>query len=81
MAAFYYIELKGRNIEHAIEQLEASLKRPALTPACAKSKTSIVVGKNHSPMSSPLMQKNIKLFKKNYGANLEVLSTPAKRSV
>lgn len=81
LAAFYYVELKGENIEHAIKQLEASLKRPALTPVCAKSKTSIAVGKNHFPKTSTLIQRNVKLFKKAYDAKLEVLSTPARKSI
>jgi len=73
---FCFVELKGGNIEHAIEQLEASLKNPKLNPECAQQKLAFVVGKNHFPASSPLIQKGMKKIS-SLNAKLIVANTPA----
>lgn len=73
---FCFIELKGNDIEHAIKQLESSLKDARLNPSCSQQKLAFVVGKNHSPISSPLIQKRIKSFK-GLNAELIIKNTPA----
>ena len=77
---FCFVELKGGDIEHAIEQLEASLKNPKLNPEFAQRKLAFVVGKNHFPASSPLIQKGMKKIS-SLNARLIVANTPASYSL
>lgn len=77
---FCFVELKGGDIEHAIEQLEASLKNPKLNPEFAQRKLAFVVGKNHFPASSPLIQKGMKKIS-SLNAKLIVVNTPASYSL
>ncbi len=77
---FCFVELKGGDIEHAIEQLEASLKNPKLNPECSQRKLALVVGKNHFPASSPLIQKGMKKIS-SLNARLIVANTPASYSL
>ena len=77
---FCFVELKGGDIEHAIEQLEASLKNPKLNPECFQRKLAFVVGKNHFPASSPLIQKGMKKIS-SLNARLIVANTPASYSL
>ena len=73
---FCFIELKGGDIGHAIEQLETSLKDPRLNPDCAQEKKAFIIGKNHYPAYSPLIQRGMKRLK-YLNANLIVLNSPA----
>lgn len=77
---FCFVELKGVDIEHAIEQLEKSLGDPRLNPGCNQQKLAFVVGKNHYPASSPLIQNGIKKIS-NKDAKLIVVNTPASYSL
>lgn len=73
---FCFVELKGGDIEHAIEQLESSLKDSRLNPKCSQEKKAFIVGKNHYPVSSPLIQNGMKRLK-CLNAGLIVRNTPA----
>lgn len=74
---FYFVELKGENIEHAIKQLASSINDSKLNPDCSQDKIAFAVGKNHFPKASALVQGWMKKFKK-FGATLEIENTPAK---
>ncbi len=74
---FYFVELKGADIEHAIKQLASSICDSKLNPDCAQSKIAFAVGKNHFPATNPLIQGWMKKFKK-LDATLEIRNTPAK---
>ena len=74
---FCYVELKGKDIGHAIDQLEASLKNPLLNPACAQKKKAYAVGKNQIPLMSPFIQSKQKMFKTAFSTDLIVCRTPA----
>ena len=74
---FYFVELKGEDIEHAIKQLDGSIRDSKLNPNCSQEKMAFVVGKNHFPTASALVQGWMKKFKK-FGAVLEIKNTPAK---
>ena len=73
---FCFIELKGCNIKHAFEQLESSLKDNRLNPKCSQRKKAFVVGRNHAPASSPIIQNAMKKFRV-LNAELHIANTPA----
>lgn len=73
---FCFVELKGSDIKHAVEQLEASLKDIRLNPACLQQKLAFVVGRNHYPSSSPLIQNAMKKFRA-LNVKLVIANTPA----
>lgn len=73
---FCFVELKGGDIGHAIKQLETSLADLRLNPDCDQQKLAFVVGKNHFPVSSPLIQKGMKKISA-LNAKLIVVNTPA----
>lgn len=77
---FCFVELKGVDVEHAIKQLEASLGDSRLNPNCNQQKLAFVVGKNHYPASSPLIQKGMKKISV-LNAKLIVANTPASYSL
>ncbi len=77
---FYFIELKGKNTEHAIKQLYSSINDSKLNPDCSQEKIAFVVGKNHFPTTSPLIQGWVKKFNKA-GSILEIKNTPAKHEL
>ena len=73
---FCFIELKGCDIKHAFEQLETSLKDNRLNPKCSQRKMAFVVGRNHAPASSPIIQNAMKKFR-TLNAELRIANTPA----
>lgn len=77
---FYFVELKGEDIEHAIKQLASSVNNSKLNPDCSQDKIAFAVGKNHFPTASSLIQGWMKKFKK-FGATLEIKNTPAKHEL
>lgn len=77
---FCFVELKGGDIVHAIKQLEVSLVDSRLNPVCDQQKLAFVVGKNHYPASSPLIQKGMKRIS-SLNAKLIVANTPASYSL
>jgi hypothetical protein len=74
---FYFVELKGGDIEHAVKQLASSISDPKLNPDCSQDKIAFAVGKNHVPKISTQIQVWKKNFKKS-GATLNIEDTPAK---
>ena len=64
-----YLELKGKDVEHAVQQIEASMKQ-------LKSKLSseklCFVASTRCPIASPQIQNIKKKFKKNYNAQLYI---------
>lgn len=76
----YYIELKGKDIPHAIEQLEASIKQ--LSNSSVKvQKTAIIISSRH-PSNDTSIQRAKALFKKKYKVDLisknRILELPIK---
>lgn len=63
----YYIELKGKDIPHAIEQLESTIKQ--LSTSAGMQKTAIIVTSRY-PSNDTSMQRAKAYFKKKYGVNL-----------
>ena len=73
---FCFVELKGGDVERAIKQLEVSRGDSRLNPDCNQQKLAFVVGKNHYPASSPLIQKGMKRIS-TLNAKLIIANTPA----
>ena len=64
-----YVELKGKNVEHAVKQLESSIKQ--LTDSLSAEKLCFVAS-TRFPITSPQIQKLKKNFKRNYNAKLTI---------
>ncbi|MCE3268941.1 MAG: hypothetical protein K0R49_1193 [Burkholderiales bacterium] len=64
-----FIELKGKHIEHAVEQLEASLQN---FEATGKKYAFVVASKNEFPSAKTDRQKFEKMFKKNYNCSFDM---------
>lgn len=63
----YFIELKGKDIPHAIEQLESTIKQLSNTKSIQK--TAIIVTSRY-PSNDTSMQRAKALFKKKYKVDL-----------
>ena len=63
----YFVELKGKDIPHAIEQLEATIKQ--LSSSASLRKTAIIVSSRH-PSNDTSIQRAKALFKKKYKVDL-----------
>lgn len=74
----FYIELKGGDIPHAIEQLWCTVNQICPDASCCR--TAMVIGKNHWPQTSPLIQREKKRFKRigKPGVDLLVLNSVVK---
>jgi hypothetical protein len=64
-----YVELKGKDVEHAVKQLESSIKK--LTKNLFSEKLCFVAS-TRCPINSPQIQKLKKNFKRNYNAKLSI---------
>ncbi len=64
-----YIELKGKDIGHAAEQIEASIKK--LTVSLSAKKLCFIAS-TRCPLTSPQIQKLKKNFKRDYNATLTI---------
>lgn len=70
----YYIELKGQDLKHAIDQLQATILKLSSNPQ-KHPKVSYVIC-TRSPMSSSQIQ-NYKLeFKRKFNSKLQIKSSP-----
>lgn len=70
------VELKGSDIHHAIEQLEATLKTKRFSHSSISSYNARVVGRSYpSSNSDPTRRKASIRFKRNYGCDLKFLSS------
>ncbi len=66
----HFVELKGSDVKHAIEQIEASIKKLSKSPT-QKDKWSFVIY-FHCPLTTTTVQKYKKIFKKKYNSSLIV---------
>lgn len=72
----FYIELKGQDLVHAINQIKATIKRLSADVKSKNKKAYIIC--TRSPLSSTQIQ-NIKFdLLKNYNSDLQIKSTPYK---
>lgn len=71
----YYIELKGGDVNHAIEQLETTIKLLS-KDALSLQKFAFIVATKY-PAIDIKIQKAKKFFKKKYNTDLIVKNTPA----
>ena len=69
----HFIELKGTDVRHAIEQLEASIKQ--LSDDIAKAKYSFVIT-THVPKSDTRIQRAKPRFHRDYNCELIVKNSP-----
>lgn len=74
-----YIELKGQDIKHAIEQLETTIKKLSTNSKTKKKKSFVIC--TRSPLSSASIQNVRVKFRKNYNSDFIVKSSPFKHSV
>lgn len=73
-----FVELKGRNVAHAIEQLEASLRNPTLSHPSVKERRARIVARRipANSGSSPLTRAKIR-FMADYRCDLRALNSGA----
>jgi hypothetical protein len=71
---FHFVELKGKNIKHAIEQIEAMLKLPEIKNAGACEMWGFVICTAVSPSFRTKSQNEKSRFRKIYNARLEIRS-------
>ncbi len=64
-----YIELKGKDIKHAVKQIEVSIKQ--LTSSFSDKKLCFIASTT-CPLTSPQIQKFKKKFKRDYNATLTI---------
>ena len=64
-----YVELKGKDVEHAVQQIESSIKQ--LTENLSAEKLCFVAS-TRCPINSPQIQKLKKNFKRSYNAKLTI---------
>jgi nucleotidyltransferase/DNA polymerase involved in DNA repair len=66
-----YVELKGSDIYHAVEQLEASIEKLSIDRARLDKRCLVVFNRN--PMTGTDVQRNKVTFKKNYNAAFQLV--------
>ena len=71
-----YIELKGQDIKHAIEQIETTIKKLSSNLKKQKKKSFIIC--TRSPLTSTSIQNIQVKFRKNYNSEFIVKSSPHK---
>lgn len=71
----YFIELKGCDVGHAIDQLRASIKLLSCN-AAKKAKTAFVISTKPYPLTNPTVQLAIKEFRTKFNAQLVIKRTP-----
>lgn len=77
-----FVELKGGNIQHAIEQVEATLKNPLFKdPAVKKRQARIIGRKIPSNTGNSITERAKKKFMAKYNCRLEFKTGPAVESV
>ncbi|HPI19201.1 MAG TPA: hypothetical protein PKY56_02425 [Candidatus Kapabacteria bacterium] len=70
---YYWVELKGTDIKHAIEQLKASM---FMFGNKTNQSYSFIISTKVYPCLSSTIQANQKLFKKNYKSDLYIKESP-----
>ena len=74
-----FIELKGQNINEAVKQIEATIKKLSRDQKKQKKKAYIIC--TRSPMTSKKIQNLSVLFRKRYNSDLIIKSTPYEDSL
>lgn len=74
----FFIELKGQDIEHALNQIKTTIKR--LSKNIKKSQKKSYVICTRSPLTTSEIQNHKYYFRKNYNSELIVKSSPCKDS-
>lgn len=69
-----YIELKGQDIEHAIQQIETTMRRLSANFRTSP-KTSYIIC-TRSPLSSTEIQHHARQFRSKYNSRLVIKSSP-----
>lgn len=72
----FYIELKGQDLEHALEQIKATINR--LSSNVKKGNKISYIICTRSPMSSSEIQNHKLEFRKKFNSKLEIKSSPFK---
>ena len=72
----FYIELKGQDLEHALEQIKSTIFRLS-TNVKKGNKISYIIC-TRSPMSSSEIQNHKLKFRKKFNSKLEIKSSPFK---
>lgn len=73
-----FVELKGGNIQHAIEQVEATLKNPLFKDASVKARQARIVGRKiPSNTGNSVTERAKKTFLARYNCRLEFKTGPA----
>lgn len=70
----YFIELKGQDLEHALEQIKSTITKLSSNPKTGKKVSYIIC--TRSPMSSSKIQNHKLEFRKKYNSRLEIKSSP-----
>jgi hypothetical protein len=70
-----YVELKGKGVEHAIKQIESTIKLLSSNPKKTK-KFCFVICSKVSPKARTSVQNSKIKFKKDFNAKLKVEETP-----
>ncbi|WP_159916643.1 hypothetical protein [Flavobacterium urumqiense] len=70
----FYIELKGQDLEHALEQIKSTINRLSLNIKKGNKISYIIC--TRSPMSSSEIQNHKLDFRKKFNSKLEIKSSP-----
>lgn len=70
----FYIELKGQDLEHALNQIRTTISRLSKDVKIYNKKSYIIC--TRSPLSSTEIQNYKREFKKNYNSELIIKSSP-----
>ncbi|WP_332452426.1 hypothetical protein [Chryseobacterium aquaticum] len=70
----FYIELKGQDLKHALEQIKATIKKLSSNKKLFPKRSYIIC--TRSPLSSTEIQNYKREFKKDYNSELIIKSSP-----
>lgn len=77
-----FVELKGTNIQHAIEQVEATLKNPLFKDSAVKIRQARIIGRKiPSNTGNSITEKAKKMFISRYNCRLEFKTGPAVENI
>lgn len=75
-----FIELKGKDVEHGVAQVKASMRYFTVTKDGSETVTALVIS-TQVPLMSPLIQKLKKEVKSEFGATLVLKNTPYRENL
>ena len=77
-----FVELKGGNIQHAIEQVEATLNNPLFKDSAVKERQARIIGRKiPSNTGNSMTEKAKKRFISKYNCRLEFKTGPAVENI